>query len=85
MKKKEVCVWGGERGVENSLLFWDCWRPSACYFSSVALLSLRWLYLFCWHIGLTDWWGQWCSLINKSVLVHLSPLEYTWGGQPSYI
>lgn len=64
---------GEDEFVQNSVLHWDRWLPSVCYFSSLALLSLQWLYLCGWHIGLTDWWGQWQSLINKSALLHLSP------------
>lgn len=74
-KKVEVEFRGEQRRcvfVQDSLLHWDCWKPSACYFSSVALLSLRWPYLFDYCIGLTDWWGQQRSLINKSALLHLS-------------
>lgn len=76
---------GVDEFVQNYLLRWDRWMPSVCYFSSVALLSLRWLYLFGWHIELTDWRGQRRSLINKSALLHLSSPEYTRGGQRHYM
>lgn len=87
MEKKRLSGFiGGWEGwfVQNSLPRWDRWLPSVRYFSSVALPSLWWLYLFGWHIGLTDRWGQWGSLINKSAALHLSPSEYTGGGQPRY-
>lgn len=79
MKKKGVCMWVGGVGdwVE------DRWQPSACYFSSVALVRPWWLHLFAWHVGLTDWWGHRRSLINKSVVVHLSlpRIHQGWSAQ----